>query len=437
MTKCPISPVVVDAFEFKEEKTKETKVKETDSVEHTDSFYTPIEMIGAVLNVLYQASGFFRNYARLDGTVVYGSLLWRIIRVMTAAERSGKPMLPDQVLLSVLCEIQAAGADIDMFVGADVKFSKKLLRRGGRGDADSGRRSYGWLAYRHEKRVLASTKDELQHDIQTCNSVDDLMWLMSSMRAKTRTASKLWIETIDLEQPIWSYQIKFQVHKSPSWSPAELLDDIAAPFFTVETLMRVSGGGVSARFGADMDEVIRHIQNRELHLVNPDELSEYLDNNSGSQEIQNRLKDRLLKYKKYGFKLCFGPEDLRCAFVPTLIFELMIEHIRDRNKAQKRKISKGIPIAEPGDDDEFKQMSDDACASQSLYNDYNSSIIGVATGAPSEICDLIAEFAARADEHVYNEDPIWQEDIRAAREQLARVIADEDPIDYGAPGVWA
>jgi hypothetical protein len=238
---------------------------------------------------------------------------------------------------------------------------------------------------------------------------------------------RLDVETLTIDQPVYGFQIKFQVHRSPSGIPAELLDATVAPFFTIETLMWVSGDGIKARFGVSQDTVLRHIHNRELHLVCPDELSEHLDGNlhmsSNMQILRQRLTGRLMKYKKYGFSLCFNSDDLQCLSIPEMIGSLMRLHVMDRNGVQKRLISQGIRMATADEEDEeFIKMSDNAWVAQSLHNDYTTSVAGVVTGAPTEVCHLIAAYAARSNEEAYWEDPRWQFEVEAARDALASVL---------------
>lgn len=410
--------------------------------------YAILEHVGAVLNELYKTCGFYRVHARTEGNIVYGSLIWRIIKHVTIAERTTENVNHSAVLKSVVEEIQQMGSDIDMFVTADTRIGASDLsdvsdepdapggpsgrgrggRHAGRGRGGRFRQScYGWLAYRHERRIIENTKVMMAKRLQECKYAATFGSAMMKTIKQNNRSMRLDIETLTIDQPVYGFQIKFQVHRSPSGIPAELLDATVAPFFTVETLMWVSGDGIKARFGVSQDTVLRHIHDRELHLVCPDELSEHLDGNlhmsSNMQMLRQRLMGRLMKYKKYGFTLCFDRDEIRCTSIPEMISDLMRLHVMDRNRVQKRLISQGIRIATADEEDEeFIKMSDNAWAAQSLHNDYNTSVAGVVTGSPTEVCQLIAAYAARSNEEAYWEDPQWQAEVEVARDALARVL---------------
>lgn len=400
-----------------------------------------------VLRLLQSTSLFFRTYVRKEGNTVYGSLLWRIVLLCSNQIRKKSAVSHRQVLLDVVNEIDKAKSDIDMFVDAEAKFDlpefelnedevvehtyqhspRRVVRvRGGgrgRGRGRGRKHNYGWLAYRHETQILAKYKTQLVTDLAECKNLGTMSTVMACVRQLMRTDANLDIETYDIVQPVGDLRIMFQVHQmrdcKPEQTPAAILDEIIAPFFTVETLMWTSGQGLTSRFGVPMEVAIQHIEKRELHFANVRELSEHLNDDRTDTELLDRLAGRLMKYKKYGFKLCISKEELDCCeFLPRMIERMMMEHIEPRNAVQKRKISKGIRMARAGDNPTFIRMSDDCWAVQSLHNDYVACVVGENRGVPHEVAALIAGFAARADENVYYEDPLWRKEVRQARERI-------------------
>ena len=421
--------------DFTEVKTRESKESDKEKSKMSPKKvlpktpYTPKEMVGQVLQLLYQNNPFYRLLAQVEGTVVYGSLLWRIVDEVHRANKHGEEIKPMKIMKSVIEHIHDQNADIDMFVPASVKLGKGNLRNARGGKRGGVHRGYGWLAYRHDKQVVEAAKEDLAKYLQQCKTSTDMLTALDVVNCRTKHDAKLSYNTVELQRDLCGLQIQFQIHQSNELDdvPETLLNGVLAPLFTVESLMWVSGGGVQTRFGVEMDDVIRHIQNREMRLVCPDELSEFLDSYTSDNLTMTRLASRLMKYKRYGFKLRLTEDDLKCKFLPTMIVMLMRDYISPRSKMQKKIIAKGgYFVKEDHYDQHQRELAVEAHCAQSLHNNYVASVVELRTDLPVEICGLVAEYAARADESIYHEDLAWQEDIRVAREQLACVLAYDD-----------
>lgn len=106
----------------------------------------------------------------------------------------------------------------------------------------------------------------------------------------------------------------------------------------------------------------------------------------------------------------------------------MLEHIADRNRVQKKAIANsklftdGLPADEIYAD--LLKMAENAKAAQLLRNDYIAIIVELSSGLCRGTVMIVAQYAARADEEVYHEDPEWRAEVQAARDQLAAVLAD-------------
>lgn len=370
--------------------------------------------IGELINKLSKKNPFFRSLTIQDGATVYGSIMWRILHQMWRDLEQD----PDHILDAVIQEIFSVGSDIDMFVPwtEEVNEEKRSCR---------SKKTYGWLAYNPENRAFRQLQSRMQEALQTCETLDSLD---TQLRRWTRIAkddSVPDIRTRDVLMDVLGRRIKLQIHKSPSGVPADLLDQDLAPFFTVEALMWVNGSGVRARAGLNQETILQHIRQRELHLVNPVEVSKCVRKD---MILRNRLAGRLLKYKKYGFKLRLDEISAKCSFVPQLIKELMLEYIADRSRSQKKMIANGklftdgLPVGEV--DADLLALAENARAAQLLHNDYVASIVELSSGMCRDTAALISQYAARSDEEIYHEDPAWRAEVRAARDHLAAVLAD-------------
>ena len=187
-----------------------------------------------------------------------------------------------------------------------------------------------------------------------------------------------------------------------------------------------------------VEEVLEHLQQREMRIVCPAELAAALNTGKDNVLTSNdfitlgRLRQRLMKYKKYGFTLCLDSESLKCTFIADMIRELMETHVMERNSPQKHLISIGQGFGDTGIDpsdeesvSELAVMSKNAMAAQSLFNDYITSVVSNTAGMCNETSRIVAEYAARADETVYHEDPVWAKRVLKAQERLAELLAEK------------
>ncbi len=454
------------------------ETKEMDRVQELCS------VIGEVLNQLFAVCGYARVITREPGAVVYGSIMWRIIRIADRQFRETQAYDPRFILITVLTEITRppkeelpadaseedkrmaedadelyCGPDIDMFATADIQLKNRCecVRGRGRGRGKCNRRSfynysgrgrgrnphysYGWLSYGREQRILREFAEKLQHlEAETLTSLPAMIRQLHEQAAELSNLDVLDINTDNSSMAVKvdarEFRIAFQVHQMcPDMaypvSPAELLESEVAPYFTAESIMWVNGSGLITRF-CDMELAIQHIRARELRLVNFKEVDAYFASSRASRKTDG-FRSRLLKYRKYGFTLVLNKEELSAKYVTDAISSLMYQHISRRNNVQKSMISRmdPPPVMENGHDpahhSDYMRIYADCIAVQSLHNDYIASVM-LACGIDWDCARLIALYAARADESVYREDIAYQARIARARLCLAAAIADEpDP----------
>jgi hypothetical protein len=326
---------------------------------------------------------------------------------------------------AVIKDISEAKGDIDIFVESSKPLPveyRSLL-------------SYGWLAYRHERNVVNFRKEILVSRLLSGHgtTIAELNMLLSKTKMLVREDAELNIDKFEIPTTFANGEkITMQVHRAREskqlpWpaleNPRNLLNDVVAPFFTVEALMWDSTQGLSCRFGVPMDMVLRHIENREIHLANSKELISYMDTLKqyrDSRGLCSRLIYRLLKYKRYGFSLCLNKEEIRCKFMPALIKKMMDTYVRPLSTEEKKKISRGMRFAEDWVQVSARtyEKSENAWATQSLHNEYIASVVGESKDLPIEISTIISEYASRSDEDVYYEDPVWRERVAYARARV-------------------
>ena len=475
-----------ELVEFKEEKPIAPISCQDKPIAPTSCQDTTIytNMIGAVLNELHKSSQFYRTYAYVPGTVVYGSIIWRIILCVDKLARDAvvaglnghadeKAMLekqsrdPSTVLKIVLLSIATDDADIDMFVSNSVKFHKRPKKRQQmhaemtqaemetampERDVDYGfPTQYGWLAYRYEAKVLSEMKKEIRTLSEDSRSLLELTMKLQVLKEKARKGILPDVRTISTTHQVGEFRIKFQIHQSSINEPEILLNEYFAPFFTAESLMWVSGSGVSARFGLDLTTVIRDIQRKEMHIICAEEIFRYFEpthgpDRSAAQNIMmQKLERRLCKYKRYGFTLKLDDESAKCVLIGELIDTLMISYIKTSTPSQKREIAAGLQptfaktvITDERDyewaqsqDAELEYWAEMAQAAQALHDDFVAGHLEMVSGLPDDLTRMIAGYATRSNEVVYHEDPEWRATIeteRATIEQARQTIAEMEAV---------
>lgn len=436
----------------------------------------------------------------------------------TRAEKKTGLIDATEVMQSVIKEIGKDCADIDMFMPYEKK-EEKTQQGHGHGQVQH---EYKWLMYRHENRVVAEAKNrliELMND--KCKTSREFDSAVRHITANKNSDMRFAMKSQEFQEVVNEVQVLFQVHESrKSMTPEYVLDEVTAPFFTVESMMWLCEGELRSRFGVPLELALEHVARREMHLACSAELIEYLDEGLDdarhmvddendirrfhlkAPSIHGRLAWRLLKYKRYGFDLRLDHEELKCKSIPAMIKDLMCKHIVGRNNAQKKMISKGVMFAteedgkEPNDDErEAIRLSKNALAVQGLYNDYVANVLAdirwTSTESksvpqkkaqekmnstteevveiemverksmdsdersmeedtqekevkecdaqentqqhfPWEICELIAQFAARSDPDVYSEDAVLQQEIANNKQNIEdarrEVIAAEEEL---------
>lgn len=363
-------------------------------------------------------------------SVIYGSFLSRVITRVEKDKDRGSEDYHANVLLTVLWELSKDAADIDMFVGKDLcleTFSQVEP------DHDEDNRKYQWLAYRFEKSVADSCRQELTDAILKCRTLGEMRCVSDRIACDARIKMSPIVHSWTIWSDIYERKTLLQIHKSKKENPTELLNKVYAPFITVESLMWTFENGITTRFGVNLETAVSHILAREIRLVNPLELSEFLDENlydsSEMFSLKNRLELRLLKYGQYGYHLALTEEDLQCKTIAVLIDSLMLKHVGSRNQAQKNKIAIG-EFKCTDTNGVFVSEFDSAIVVQELHNQYIACVAGAAAGVvesgsceipvlPSEICDIIGMFAARSNESVYHEDPQWREEVDQQKKYIA------------------
>ena len=375
-----------------------------------------IERVCRILDSICQSDVIIKETMG-QGGFLYGSIIWRVLWQLSPRETDF------EVIKKVLNCYKQHKFDIDILNSITHLFSIPRARHVK--DVHNDICDY-YLAYPLQNRLNIRAYKAIQ-EVMAKNDTPDLQ-LVHDILDNIKKQGSVGIRSISEQRFLQfkerAFRIDVQIHYTEE--PYQLLTDDAAPFFTAETLIysETFKEGLRCRFHDNIESVLTDICTGTLRLINSAEIEKYLRKRPIPFSM---FVNRRFKYSKYGYRLAYTAEDLTYKFICKAIEHLHTDHLQKLTEVQRYYIAKnqvyGIKVTKRNSNvytlspRTIKKLElirrDNALVAQSLYQNYVAAcVVHFTNGALRDNAQLIAEYAACANEEAYSEDKTHRSKLR-------------------------